>query len=138
MDTRTRITTVDTIPDAGSFIFSVRTRDGTETEAILVRTGTTIVCWLNRCRHYTHIRLDKGSGATIRDGEILCTNHGAMFNIETGYCTHGPCEGSYLQPIDVQVVDQTVYLTDPDYEFLAPGPRKRDEFDLASRSNHEF
>jgi nitrite reductase/ring-hydroxylating ferredoxin subunit len=38
-----------------------------------------ISAWLNYCQHFTHIRLDKGSGVPRRDGEIVCTNHGAMF-----------------------------------------------------------
>lgn len=40
--------------------------------------------WLNYCRHLTHVRLDEGRGATMRGDEIVCTNHGAMFEADSG------------------------------------------------------
>jgi nitrite reductase/ring-hydroxylating ferredoxin subunit len=111
---------------------------GEEKEAILVRLDGAVTCWLNYCQHLTHIKLDKGTGAPIRDGEIVCTNHGAMFESDTGLCTFGPCEGAYLNEVEVTVEDGDVYLTDPDFEFLREGPIEGNAFDLSSTSNVEF
>lgn len=134
-----RIAAVDEVPEDGSYLFTLRrVADGEEKEAILLKLGDGVAGWLNYCQHFTHIRLDKGSGAPIRDGEVLCTNHGAMFESDTGLCTYGPCEGAYLQGVETAVRDGDVYLTDDDYEFAAPGPIERDPTDLASRSNVEF
>ncbi len=30
---------------------------------------------------------------------ITCTNHGALFEIETGLCVAGPCTGEYLTKV---------------------------------------
>ncbi|MFB6303853.1 MAG: (2Fe-2S)-binding protein, partial [Haloferacaceae archaeon] len=62
---------------------------------------------------------------------------GAYFESDSGLCTFGPCEGAYLNDVEVTVRDGDVYLTDDDYEFVRLGA-ERDELDLASESNVEF
>lgn len=136
----TEIVDVDEIPADSTYLFRVRDAEtGEEREAILVRLNGTVVSWLNYCRHMTHIELDKGSGAAIRGDEIVCENHGAMFETDTGLCTFGPCEGAYLDGVDVEVVDGVVHLRDADYAYVGPGPiPEEDPTDLSSTSNLEF
>lgn len=139
MDESRRIAAVDEVPDDSTFLFTVRDVDADEEkEAILVELADGVAGWLNYCQHFTHIKLDKGSGAPMRDGEIVCANHGAYFESDTGYCNFGPCEGAYLDDVEVTVEDGDVYLTDDDYEFVAVGPMEKDDLDLASKSNYEF
>jgi hypothetical protein len=82
------------------------------------------------------VRLDSGSGATVRDDELVCTKHGATFETATGDCTYGPCEGATIEEIDVTVEDGVVYLTEEDYEFENLGPSG--EHDLSSRGRIGF
>jgi len=139
MDAGSRIAAFDEVPADGSFLFILRDIEADERkEAILVRLDDGVAGWLNYCQHYTHIKLDKGSGATRRDDEIICANHGAYFEVDTGFCTYGPCEGAYLTDVSVAVDDGDVYLDDPDYEFVEVGPMETDPTDLASKSNLEF
>ena len=157
MDEDSRIAAVDDVPTDSTFLFRVRNREtDEEKEAIIVRvtedddTGGDdedgrddprageLACWLNYCQHFTHIKLDKGSGAPMRDGEVICANHGAYFEKDTGVCTYGPCEGAYLQAVETEVVDGAVYLTDEDYTFVGVGPGEQDDLDLSSKSNYEF
>jgi len=93
-----------------------------------------VVSWLNYCQHMTHIKLDKGSGAPVRDGELVCANHGALFSADSGECTYGPCEGAFLTEIAVTVRDGGVYLDDDAYEYVGEGPAESDD-DLSSTSN---
>jgi len=145
-DEPTEIVALDNVPEDSTFLFTVRDVDGEtppdETgdrrEAILLREDGDVVGWLNYCQHFTHIRLDKGSGAERRDGEGLCTNHGAMFDVESGLCTHGPCEGAYLEGLEVRADDGTVYLTDDRFEFVETGGFEADDLDRTSTSNVEF
>lgn len=132
-----RIAALTEIPEESTFLFRVAGADGIQ-EAILVRHAGEVTGWLNYCRHFTHITLDKGDGATMRDGEVVCVNHGAMFAADTGRCTFGPCEGAYLVDIDISVEDGVVYLADPDYQFVGVGPIETDPVDLSSTSNLEF
>lgn len=138
-----RIAQFADVPDESTFVFRVADEtDGTDEprEAILVRdpTDDDIRCWLNYCQHVTHIKLDKGSGAPMRDGEVICANHGAYFEVDSGECTFGPCEGAYLTAIEVTVTDGDVYLTDDEYTFVGPGPIEDEDDDLTSTSNVEF
>ncbi|ELZ25118.1 Rieske (2Fe-2S) protein [Natrinema limicola] len=145
-----RITALSDVPTDSTVCFRV-TDDSDETqEAILVRTAPVatdggdpvsedgVSCWLNYCQHFTHIKLDKGSGAPMRDGEVVCANHGAYFAADSGRCTFGPCEGAYLTDLEVTVEDGDVYLTDDDYAFVGLGPVETDDCDRASSSNVEF
>lgn len=132
-----RIAAVDEVPEDSTLLFTLRNGDGEDREAILVRLDGAVHAWLNYCQHFTHITLDKGSGAELRNGEIICTNHGAYFESDSGLCTFGPCEGAYLTEVDVTVRDGDVYLTDDEYELVRLGA-EQDELDLASESNIEF
>lgn len=138
VDADDRIVSVDEVPRETTFLFTVReTSTDEERESILARSNGEITGWLNYCQHFTHIRLDKGSGAEMRDDEIVCTNHGAMFEADTGRCTFGPCDGAYLEDIEITIDDGSVYLTDSDYEFVSVGPNETST-DLTSTSNIEF
>ena len=134
-----RITSVDVIPEETTFLFRVQEMgSGGEREAILLRIDGEVVGWLNYCQHLTHIKLDKGSGAPMRGDEIVCTNHGAMFEADSGLCTFGPCKGAYLEEIEIVVRDGEVYLSDDGYEFVGTGPMDDEDGDLTSTSNVEF
>ncbi|SEO41332.1 Ferredoxin subunit of nitrite reductase or a ring-hydroxylating dioxygenase [Halogranum amylolyticum] len=141
MDADRRITTVEEVPDESTFLFTVRdVETDEEQEAILVEANGDgdVAAWLNYCQHFTHIKLDKGSGAPMRNGEVVCANHGAYFASESGLCTFGPCEGAYLNGLDLTIEDGVVYLADERYEFVTSGAMESDPVDLSSKSNVEF
>ncbi|AFZ72153.1 Rieske (2Fe-2S) protein [Natronobacterium gregoryi] len=131
------ITTLEAVPAESTFLFRVRDGNGEVKEAVLVRSGADVFCWLNYCQHFTHIKLDKGSGAVMRNGELVCENHGAYFEADSGDCTHGPCEGATLTELEVTVVGDEISLTDDAYEFVGTGPIE-DGDDLTATSNVEF
>ncbi len=139
MTTRRAVASVDDVPEETTYLFTVRGTDsGDEHEAILVRADGELYAWLNYCQHYTHIRIDKGTGAEMRGDELICENHGAYFESDTGFCNFGPCEGAYLNDVQVAVEDGTVYLIDEGYEFVRAGPTETDDIDLESKSNYKF
>ena len=135
MDEGSRIAAVDEIPAGSSLLFTVR--DGFDTEeAILLRVADGVVALQNYCPHWTDVRLDSGSGATLRDDELVCEKHGATFETATGDCTYGPCEGATIEQLDVAVRDGEVFLADDDYEFDSLGPDG--DRDLSSRGRIGF
>jgi nitrite reductase/ring-hydroxylating ferredoxin subunit len=126
------IAAVDEVPADGSLLFTVA-EDGDEREAILVKLGDgSIAGWLNYCMHWTDVKLDTGSGAPVRNGQVVCRKHAATFEKDSGVCTHGPCEGAELDPVRVDVRDGDVYLDDPDYEFVHTGVEDDDPADLST------
>lgn len=135
MDEGRRIADVEEVPGDSTLLFTVR--DGFDTEeAILLRLSDGVVALRNYCPHWTDVRLDSGSGATLRDGELVCTKHGATFEKATGECTYGPCEGATIEQLDVTVRDGSVYLTDEEFEFDSLGPDG--DRDLSSRGRIGF
>jgi len=139
MTSASRIAAVEDVPEETTFLFRVEPADSEDPkEAILVRNDGDIMGWLNYCQHFTHIKLDKGSGAEMRDGEVICTNHGAYFEADSGQCTFGPCEGAFLTELELDVADGAIYLTDDEYRFVGTGAIETDAADLGSKSNYEF
>ncbi len=153
MDADRRIAAVEEVPDDDTLLVTLRpldaaavdeaegdvgeADDGTpEAEAVLIRLADGVSAFRNYCQHWTDVRLDKGDGAFVRNGEIFCQKHGATFEADSGYCNFGPCEGSVLETVDVDVVDGAVYLTDDAYAFVRIGPATRD--DDASGSRIDF
>jgi nitrite reductase/ring-hydroxylating ferredoxin subunit len=135
MDEENRIAPAEDVPEDGSLLFTIR--DGFDREeAILLDLADDIVALKNYCPHWTDIRFDTGSGATIRDEELVCTKHGATFETESGFCTHGPCEGATVESVEVAVHDGAVYLTDDDYVFEHCGPSGAQ--DLSTRGRIGF
>ncbi|AKU06826.1 MULTISPECIES: Rieske (2Fe-2S) protein [Haloferax] len=136
-----RICAVGDVPDDTTFLFRVRAADeddAEEREAILVRTDDGIQGWLNYCMHLTHIKLDKGSGAPMRNGEVICQNHGAYFEADTGYCNYGPCEGAVLDDLEITVDGDHVFLSDEAFDYVGAGEIETDPADRSSSSNVEF
>jgi nitrite reductase/ring-hydroxylating ferredoxin subunit len=109
------ITSLEDVPSRTTTRFeALSERRGVE--GILQRQGDDVIAWENSCPHEPEVRLDKGMGAFVADGQLICDNHGARFNEDDGFCTHGPCRGRSLAPIDVEVRDGTVYLTDDRFD----------------------
>jgi nitrite reductase/ring-hydroxylating ferredoxin subunit len=131
MAVKTRLTSVETVHEDGSWLFTVRDRHGERDEVLLVpcdadeRRGTDppengVEAWVNRCTHEAQ-RLDRGFGAAIRDGEVVCPKHGSMFDACSGHCDNGDAAGTTLVSVDVAVVDGDVFLVDDDARFLHAG-----------------
>lgn len=123
----TLVTSVDDIPENGSYRFTVEEADGDTEEVILVRLADGVSAWKNFCQHETDQRLDRGRGAALRDDKIICPKHGSAFDTESGYCDNGPAAGSSLVEVDVTVRHGQVYLTDDDLEFLHEGGSEDDD-----------
>jgi nitrite reductase/ring-hydroxylating ferredoxin subunit len=117
----TLLTAVDDIPEHGSYLFTVEEADGGLEEVILVQLSDGVSAWKNFCQHETDQRLDRGRGAAMREGQIICPKHGSMFDAETGYCENGKAAGSTLVEVDVSVRHGQVYLTDDEVSFSHEG-----------------
>ncbi|WP_244978838.1 Rieske (2Fe-2S) protein [Bradyrhizobium pachyrhizi] len=79
---------------------------------IVVRTvGDDYFGYVNRCPH-DGVWLNIGSGEFFSaDHSFLrCGRHGARFEIETGVCIEGPCNGQALEPVALAVIEGDVCL----------------------------
>lgn len=94
---------LDAIPDGGSIGLDAEPRSGAF-RILVIRRGARVWAYRNRCPH-RGLPLDFEPGRFLTsDGTfIMCTNHVALFRIEDGICTDGPCKGAGLPPVPVQV-----------------------------------
>ena len=135
MDDGTRIASVDDVPATGSYLFTAEDAFTNEREVILVRCEEDpgVEAWVNNCTHEDQ-RLDRGSGAAMRDGQIICPRHGSMFDACSGACDNGEAAGTTLPDVDIAVEDGDVHLVDDNYSYLHEGGIERD--DGPSSSSH--
>ena len=133
------ITAVSELPENSSYLFSVEDAFTNEREAILVpcENAPGVEAWINDCPHEPQ-KLDRGSGAAMRDGEIICPKHGSMFDACEGGCGNGPAAGMSLLPVDVDVADGDVVLVDDNYDFLKQGGLDDDDGGPSSTSPLSF
>ena len=87
----------------------------------VVRKGDRVNAYLNRCPHAGHpLNLRPHGFLTPDRSLIVCSSHGALFDLTSGCCIDGPCAGLSLVPIPFEIVDGYVLLAesvDPaDYE----------------------
>ncbi|WP_049991314.1 Rieske (2Fe-2S) protein [Natrinema salifodinae] len=120
MSERARLTTVETVRENRSWLFTIRDQYGEKDEAILVPCEDGVEAWINRCTHESQ-RLDAGRGAAIRDGKIICPKHGSMFDSCSGYCDNGEAADTTLPTVEIDVDGDTVYLTDDAATFVHEG-----------------
>jgi nitrite reductase/ring-hydroxylating ferredoxin subunit len=79
---------------------------------LVVRTGTAEVhLYLNRCPHL-HIPLAWDSTQLLSpDGQYFqCSTHGALFELDSGFCISGPCYGDQLWSFTCTVTGGEIFI----------------------------
>ena len=79
----------------------------------LVRRGQSVHAWRNHCPHYDRARMawKKHEFLDPTGTSIMCFAHGALFEIDTGRCTLGPCLGQHLTPVRIELRDGQVWVS---------------------------
>ncbi|MCH8301778.1 MAG: Rieske (2Fe-2S) protein [Proteobacteria bacterium] len=77
----------------------------------IVRQGDEVYAYQNFCMHAGHPLNWKPDGFLTGDGsQIICSSHGAIYEIDSGECVAGPCPGRKLRPIEVEIRDGEVIV----------------------------
>jgi len=80
---------------------------------LVVRKGNTVHAYVNRCPHAGHpLNLRPDAFLTPDRSLIVCSSHGALFELGTGYCVDGPCAGQSLTRVPVELVHGYVLLAE--------------------------
>jgi len=71
---------------------------------VCVRQGQQVFAYQNSCPH-TGVNLEWLPDQFLDDTQqyFVCSTHGALFQVEDGYCVSGPCHGESLTSIAVSV-----------------------------------
>ena len=96
------------VPGAKGFTFG----EGRERfDMFVVRTDRQCIAYVNACPHaFTPLETVADKFLTRNKDQILCTTHGALFNLDDGYCTSGPCAGKSLVAIPIQVIGGMIVI----------------------------
>lgn len=98
-------------------------QSGVVSSAFLIRHNEIAYAYLNRCAHLS-LELDWERGEFFdASGEyLICANHGAMYEPDTGKCINGPCYGASLIQIPVVEINGQVLLENEDLKVVdSPG-----------------
>jgi nitrite reductase/ring-hydroxylating ferredoxin subunit len=80
-------------------------------QIVLARKGDDAFGYVNVCPHEPVNLNWEGNDLLDPQGPHLrCAKHGARFELHSGLCVDGPCEGESLKPVALSVVDGAVCL----------------------------
>jgi len=103
---------VDDIPEGGAKGLCLPEAGGPG-DIFLVRAHGRVYGYVNSCPHIGTPLEFLPDRFLTRDGrQILCSTHGARFEIATGLCVAGPCRGRSLRALPVAVEDGVIVLAD--------------------------
>lgn len=106
----TELCRLDEIPDGDGkeLIFGKTTQ---AFRMFVVRRGSSAWGYINTCPHVS-LTLNLFPNRFTQPGGdwIICANHGALFELETGRCVSGPCFGDSLSQVPVVVRDDHVFI----------------------------
>ena len=104
------VATLDEINDPGSKGFSLNVND-TTWNLFVVKKNAQLTVYKNACPH-TQGPLDwtPDQFLDLNHEYIMCANHGALFEIDTGLCIYGPCKKQSLVAIPFTVKNNQIYL----------------------------
>jgi nitrite reductase/ring-hydroxylating ferredoxin subunit len=112
---RREICALADLPDPGALGFALDA-GGIPDTAFVVRRGEIVRVYRNVCPHMGRPLNWAPDRFLTRAGDlIMCSAHGAIFDIDTGACVGGPCPGRALAAVPAAVEAGTVVV------YLPPG-----------------
>lgn len=98
--------------DPGSRAFELGEGDW-PLRGFVVRRGAQVSAFVNRCPHQGHPLNWRPDQFLSTDGSvILCSSHGAIFDLVDGTCIAGPCAGAALQRLALRIEAGLVMVAD--------------------------
>ena len=107
----TKLCDLTDIADGHSAGFTVHGPYG-QMDVIAVRKGDTVHAYINSCPHIgAPLEIQPGQFLNVDKTHILCSTHGALFNIDDGLCVSGPCVDEKLKALVAVTRDGAVFVS---------------------------
>ena len=98
------------IPEHGCKEFSLTTKHN-ELSLFIVHKDDQLYAYKNNCPHTgASLNWQQDQFLDLDNSFIQCSIHNALFEIDSGYCIAGPCSGSSLHELDLNIQDNEIYL----------------------------
>jgi nitrite reductase/ring-hydroxylating ferredoxin subunit len=101
--------TLAELPDGGArgFLPDAHRED----RLFAVRRGAAVYVYLNTCPHnWRPLDWAKDKFLACPGGDIVCFAHGAHFDVASGECTAGVCQGDHLIPVPARTEEGQVII----------------------------
>ena len=87
-------------------------------DLLLLKQDGQVRAYLNYCPHLgIPLNWQPDAFMSMEGTHIQCSTHGALFQIEDGFCFTGPCRGQSLTPLNIEITDESeIYLIAADAE----------------------
>jgi len=101
---------LEDVADGGSGGFITETPVG-RLSLLVVRRGTDAYVYVNSCPHIgSPLDFEPGKFLNRDKTHIMCSTHGALFEIADGHCVSGPCVGKDLKKIACRIEQGQIRL----------------------------
>lgn len=85
--------------------------DGEPVQLMLIRKDGQVHAYKNICPHIgAPLDFTPGQFLNVERNYIMCSTHGALFQIEDGLCVSGPCQGQSLEPVFSRISEDSVWI----------------------------
>lgn len=92
-------------------MFGTSSEDPIGYRLFVIRQGERVFAYENLCPHMSlTLNLLPDRFVSLDREFIVCSNHGAQFRFEDGYCVWGPCLGQRLSPVSIEIRDGMVVI----------------------------
>ena len=82
-----------------------------ERQLFAVRQDNSIFAYWNLCPHRNSpLNWVPNQFLDVENQLIQCSLHGALFEIDSGFCIAGPCTGDSLQPVELRCEDHSYFV----------------------------
>jgi len=82
-----------------------------ERQLFAVRQDNSIFAYWNLCPHRNSpLNWVPNQFLDVENQLIQCALHGALFEIDSGFCIAGPCTGDSLQPVELRYEDHSYFV----------------------------
>lgn len=121
MDDHSRDEHEKRLPDGREFLCTIKDLDATGAigiernsppfEIVVVGSKQKLQGYVNSCPHMgTPLEMSPGKFLDETKTQLICSTHGARFNVNNGICTFGPCKGQALQTVKLHIFGENVYF----------------------------
>lgn len=106
-----RLCALDDITDGNSAGF-IADFNKKHVAVLAVRQGDDVFVYENNCPHIgSPLDFQPGQFLNVERTHIICSTHGALFEINDGQCISGPCEGDQLTQLVTSIRDGSIYVS---------------------------
>lgn len=98
--------------DAGEKGKEVVVREKTATRYLMLFLHAGAVrAYVNACPHQGRsLNFAPDHFLLTPEHQLVCAQHGACFDLESGLCLEGPCRGAHLQAVPIRVDGEEIWL----------------------------